>query len=60
MRGLGGMAIGQRLLEGVEAAQGIRRIHTTATVTGGQSHTCVRAVVQSFETIANSLRHQAV
>ena len=56
MRGLGGMATGQRLLEGVEAAQGIRRIHTTATVTGGQPHPCVRAVVQSFETIANSLR----
>jgi len=56
MRGLGGMATGQRLLEGVEVAQGIRRIHTTATVTRGHPHTCARAVVRTFDAIASSLR----
>ena len=56
MRRLETIATGQRLLEGIEAAQGIRRIHTTATVTRRHPQTCARAVVRTFETIATSLR----
>jgi putative transposase len=55
MRGLGGMATGQRLLEGIEVAQGIRRIHMTAAVRR-HPHTSARAVVHTFGTIATSLR----
>jgi transposase-like protein len=56
MRGLGTMASGQRLLEGIEAAQGIRRLHTTAPAARHQPYTCARAVVQTFDAIASSLR----
>jgi transposase-like protein len=56
MRGLQTTATGQRVLEGIEVAQGIRRIHTTESVTRRQPHTYARAVVRSFETIASSLR----
>jgi transposase-like protein len=55
MRGLGGMATGQRLLEGVEVAQDIRRLHITSPV-AGHPHICARAAVRTFETIAASLR----
>ena len=55
MRGLETIGTGQRLLEGIEVAQGIRRLHTMATVTHHQPHTCARAVVQTFDAIASSL-----
>lgn len=60
MRGLGGMATGGRLLEGIEVAHevahGINRLHTVAPGSSRHAHTCARAVVQMFEAIASSLR----
>jgi transposase-like protein len=56
MRGLGGMATGGRLLEGIEVAHGIKRLHTVAPGSSRHAHTCARAVVQTFEAIASSLR----
>jgi transposase, IS6 family len=55
MRGLGGMATGGRLLEGIEVAQGIRRLHSMAPGTCRQPHTCARAIVETFNAIAYSL-----
>lgn len=56
MRGLQTIGTGQRLLEGIETAQGIRRLHSTEPVSCRQSHICARAIVQTFDAIAGSLR----
>jgi len=56
MRGLQTIGTGQRLLEGIEVAQGIRRLHSTAPVARRRPHICARAVVGTFDAIASSLR----
>ena len=55
MRGLQTIGTGQRLLEGIEVAQSIRRIHMTAAVRC-RPQTCARGVMRTFETTAMSLR----
>jgi len=56
MRGLETLGTGQRLLEGIEAARGIKRLHATATVTPHHPHAWARTVVKTFDAIASSLR----
>jgi len=55
MRGLQTIGTDQRLLEGIEVAQSIRRIHMTAAVRC-RPQTCARGVMRTFETTAMSLR----
>jgi len=55
MRGLHSIPTGRRLLDGVEVAQGIRRIHSCGTVYVSH-HQRARAAMQTFEALASSLR----
>ncbi len=56
MRGLQTIGTGQRLLEGIEVTQGIRRVHSMASVIRRHPHLCARVAVQTFDAIASSLR----